>query len=124
MATGWQWIDGYCYYFSAEASEQPGTQGAMYANKRTPDGSPANADGQWTQDGRATYRPGHGFSPSSSSGSDGSSSSGSNSNNGSNTTPDTPSTPNQPDKPGENPDTPDEKEEYQYLLMNIPYEEF
>lgn len=134
MVTGWQWIDGYCYYFSAEASEQPGTQGAMYANKRTPDGYPMNADGQWTQDGQATYRPGLGFSTkssssmgtssSSSSGSDGSSSSGSNSNNGSNTTPDTPSTPNQPDKPGENPDTPDEKEEYQYLLMNIPYEEF
>lgn len=134
MVTGWQWIDGYCYYFSAEASEQPGTQGAMYANKRTPDGYPTNADGQWTQDGQATYRPGLGFSTkssssmgtssSSSSGSDGSSSSGSNSNNGSNTTPDTPSTPNQPDKPGENPDTPDEKEEYQYLLMNIPYEEF
>ena len=130
MVTGWQWIDGYCYYFSAEASEQPGTQGAMYANKRTPDGYPTNADGQWTQDGQATYRPGLGFSTKSSSSMGTSSSSSSNSNNGSNTTPDTPSTPNQPstpdqpDKPGENPDTPDEKEEYQYLLMNIPYEEF
>ena len=165
MVTGWQWIDGYCYYFSAESSEQPGVQGAMYANKRTPDGYPTNADGQWTQDGQATYRPGLGFSTkttgtsassgssssssggsssggSSSSGSSGSSNSGSNSNNGSNTNPDTPSTPDtptnpdqpstpdkpdtpeQPDKPGENPDTPDDKEEYQYLLMNIPYAEF
>ena len=102
----------------------------MYANKRTPDGYPTNADGQWTQDGQATYRPGLGFSTKSSSSMGTSSSSGSNSNNGSNTTPDTPSkpdqpsTPDQPDKPGENPDTPDDKEEYQYLLMNIPYEKF
>lgn len=141
MVTGWQWIDGYCYYFSAEPSDQPGVQGAMYAGRRTPDDYPTNADGQWTQEDQAVYRPGLGFSTktSSSSGSSsgssssggshsgggsssgGSSNSGSNSgsNNGNNGSNEDPSTPDKPDTP----DTP-EQEEYQYLLMNIPYEEF
>ena len=52
MVTGWQWIDGYCYYFSA----QPGIQGAMYAGRRTPDDYLTNADGQWTQDGQIIIR--------------------------------------------------------------------
>jgi len=141
MVTGWQWIDGYCYYFSAEPSDQPGVQGAMYAGRRTPDDYPTNADGQWTQEDQAVYRPDLGFSTktSSSSGSSsgssssggshsgggsssgGSSNSGSNSgsNNGNNGSNEDPSTPDKPDTP----DTP-EQEEYQYLLMNIPYEEF
>ena len=59
--TGWQWIDGYCYYFSAESSDQPGVQGSMYAGRRTPDDYPTNADGQWTQEDQAVYRPGLGF---------------------------------------------------------------
>ena len=31
MATGWQWVDGYCYYFA-------GDSGRMYQNEKTPDG--------------------------------------------------------------------------------------
>lgn len=31
MATGWQWVDGYCYYFA-------GDSGRMYHNEKTPDG--------------------------------------------------------------------------------------
>ena len=45
MLTGWQWIDGYCYYFSTESVEQ----GAMYAGRKTPDGYLTNENGQWTQ---------------------------------------------------------------------------
>lgn len=147
MVTGWQWIDGYCYYFSAEFSDQPGVQGAMYAGKTTPDGYPTNANGQWTQDGKAVNRPGVGFntktestasngsgSSSSSSSSGGSSSGGNNSSNTPSTpdtpttpdTPNTPDTPSTPDVPGipDTPENPDAPVEYQYLLMNIPYEDF
>ena len=129
MVIGWQWIDGYCYYFAAESSDQPGVHGGMYAGRQTPDDYPTSADGQWMQDGKPVYRPGVGFNTktsvtgstgSGSSGGGSSSSGGNNSGDNSDDTPSTPDTPNTPDTP----DTPDAPEEYQYLLMNIPYAEF
>ena len=42
MVTGWNWIDGKCYYFS-EADDL----GAMYTDTITPDGFSVNDKGQW-----------------------------------------------------------------------------
>lgn len=44
VVTGWQWIDGKCYYFEGTNAE---TFGQMYASVKTPDGNSVNADGQW-----------------------------------------------------------------------------
>lgn len=45
MLTGWQFIDGRWYYFSAAAGS--GTMGAMLRNTVTPDGYKVDADGVW-----------------------------------------------------------------------------
>ncbi len=138
ILTGWQWIDGYCYYFSTESVEQ----GAMYAGRKTPDGYLTNENGQWTQGHIVMQRTDAGFTTQdtakntakntaktntggreSDSDSDGGSSSG-----GSNKPdkPGKPGTPDKPDKPEtpDKPDNPDTPAEYQYVLMNIPYGEF
>lgn len=145
MLTGWQWIDGYCYYFSTESVEQ----GAMYAGRKTPDGYLTNENGQWTQGRIVMQRTDAGFTTQdtaknttktntggreSDSDSDGGSGSGGSSSGGSNKpdkpgkpgTPDKPETPDKPDKPEtpDKPDNPDTPAEYQYVLMNIPYGEF
>lgn len=49
MLTGWQWIDGYCYYFSAS--------GDMLAGTITPDGYYVNADGRYVERGKVAYVP-------------------------------------------------------------------
>ena len=43
LLSGWQWIDGYCYYFETSDS---GTLGRMYADK-TVDGYKLNPMGRW-----------------------------------------------------------------------------
>lgn len=139
MLTGWQWIDGYCYYFSTESVEQ----GAMYAGRKTPDGYLTNENGQWTQGHIVMQRTDAGFTTQdtakntaktntggreSDSDSDGGSGSGGSSSGGSNKPdkPGKPETPDKPDKPEtpDKPDNPDTPAEYQYVLMNIPYGEF
>lgn len=40
LLTGWQWIDGYCYYFDIKS-------GNMYSNQLTPDGYMTNPNGRW-----------------------------------------------------------------------------
>lgn len=139
MLTGWQWIDGYCYYFSTESVEQ----GAMYAGRKTPDGYLTNENGQWTQGRVVMQRTDAGFTTQdtakntaktntggreSDSDSDGGSGSGGSSSGGSNKPdkPGKPETPDKPDKPEtpDKPDNPDTPAEYQYVLMNIPYGEF
>lgn len=47
MVTGWNWIDGACYYFEPLAGAN---QGKMYAGRTAPDGSLLNADGQWVDE--------------------------------------------------------------------------
>ncbi len=46
MMTGWQWIDGRCYYFS-DIGRDGHPAGAMYANGQTPDGYWVETDGAW-----------------------------------------------------------------------------
>lgn len=55
---GWQWIDGYCYYFETGKKDA----GKMYSNGTTPDGYKLNADGRWVDDnGVAKYEAGRGY---------------------------------------------------------------
>ena len=48
MLTGWNWIDGYCYYFDIQS-------GALLVNTTTPDGYKVNADGKWEKDGKVMF---------------------------------------------------------------------
>ena len=51
LAEGWQWIDGYCYYFAK------GT-GKMAENEKTPDGFFVSATGKWANEkGESVYKP-------------------------------------------------------------------
>ncbi len=61
MLTGWQWIDGRCYYFStSELTGYP--QGAMYAGAVTPDGYWVDTYGAWIDDaGNVISIPGKGI---------------------------------------------------------------
>lgn len=62
MMTGWQWIDGRCYYLSPESSAAC-PEGAMYVNRRTPDGYLTGSGGAWLmEDGTDWYVPGKGIS--------------------------------------------------------------
>ena len=45
--SGWQWIDGYCYYFDET--------GKMLHSCTTPDGYDVNADGRWVENGIVKY---------------------------------------------------------------------
>ena len=55
MLTGWNWIDGYCYYFDNQS-------GALLVNATTPDGYKVNADGKWEKDGKVMFSQGKGHS--------------------------------------------------------------
>lgn len=48
MVTGWNWIDGKCFYFEEESS---GLRGALRCNAALPDGKETNADGVWIVNG-------------------------------------------------------------------------
>ena len=57
--TGWQWIDGYCYFFS---TVDDNSLGILYVNRMTPDGYHVNQSGQWIDEkGKAYYIAGKGF---------------------------------------------------------------
>ena len=51
MVTGWQWIDGYCYYFE----EGGANQGRLYRNEQK-DGYQLDKDGHWTVNGKAVKK--------------------------------------------------------------------
>ena len=59
MLTGWNWIDGYCYYFNPQSGPD---QGKLLVNTTTPDGYKVNADGKWEKDGKAVFSQGKGLS--------------------------------------------------------------
>ena len=46
MLTGWQFIDGKWYYLESNITSK---YGAMYKNRRTPDGYYVGDDGAWVQ---------------------------------------------------------------------------
>ena len=51
LAQGWQWIDGYCYYFAADT-------GKMAENEKTPDGYFVSAGGKWANEkGESVFNP-------------------------------------------------------------------
>ena len=57
--TGWQWIDGYCYFFS---TVDDSSLGILYVNRMTLDGYHVNQSGQWIDEkGEAYYIAGKGF---------------------------------------------------------------
>lgn len=51
MYTGWNWIDGKCYYFNTVSGANGLPYGAMLKNTATPDGYTVDANGVWTVDG-------------------------------------------------------------------------
>ena len=59
MLTGWNWIDGYCYYFNPQSGPD---QGKLIVNTTTPDGYKVNADGKWEKDGKVVFSQGKGLS--------------------------------------------------------------
>ena len=61
MMTGWQWIDGRCY-FLAKHGEEGHPLGAMYAGGRTPDGYWVDEGGAWVDEkGEVVEIPGKGM---------------------------------------------------------------
>ena len=54
---GWQWIDGYCYYFEEEGEKK----GILLQNGSTKGGYTVNAEGQWTVNGVVQFVEGKGF---------------------------------------------------------------
>ena len=60
--TGWQWIDGKCYYFDNLSAEN---YGQMHTEGRTPDVYSVNADGQWgNENGEVQTRADRGYASS------------------------------------------------------------
>ena len=57
LCTGWQWIDGYCYYFEDQDS---GHLGELLTGG-TKDGYTVDEDGRWTKDGKPVYEQGKGL---------------------------------------------------------------
>ena len=51
MVTGWQWIDGYCYYLE----EGGANQGRLYRNEQK-DGYQLDSEGRWTVNGKPVKR--------------------------------------------------------------------
>ena len=47
MLTGWQWIDGNCYYLDSQGQNEC----ALYRNTTTPDGYAVDAEGRWVVNG-------------------------------------------------------------------------
>ncbi len=54
---GWQWIDGYCYYFEEEGEKK----GILLQNGMIKDGYTVNEEGQWTVNGVVQFVDGKGF---------------------------------------------------------------
>nr|WP_298479950.1 cell wall-binding protein [uncultured Oribacterium sp.] len=48
MLTGWQWVDGYCYYFGMDRGNN---EGHLYRNEKTPDGYQVDKEGRWVENG-------------------------------------------------------------------------
>lgn len=48
---GWQWIDGYCYYFEEEGEKK----GILLQNGISKDGYTVNEEGQWTVNGAVQF---------------------------------------------------------------------
>ena len=47
MVKGWQFIDGYWYYFEPQTTIYGRPQGSLYTNGYTPDGYRVDASGAW-----------------------------------------------------------------------------
>jgi len=59
MLTGWNWIDGNCYYFVTEADE---CEGKLIKDGMTPDGYRVDKDGKWVDaSGNIQSRTGEGY---------------------------------------------------------------
>lgn len=59
MLTGWNWIDGNCYYFVTEADER---EGKLIKDGTTPDGYRVDKDGKWIDaSGSIQSRTGEGY---------------------------------------------------------------
>jgi len=63
VVNGWNWIDGYCYYFETADN---GQNGILKTNGRTADGYLVDAAGRWVNEstGEAVYEAGKGLSSS------------------------------------------------------------
>ena len=48
MLIGWQWVDGYCYYFGTDSGNN---EGHLYRNEKTPDGYQVDSEGRWVENG-------------------------------------------------------------------------
>ena len=57
LCTGWQWIDGYCYYFEDQDS---GNLGELLT-AGTKDGYSVDEDGRWVENGKPVYEQGKGL---------------------------------------------------------------
>ena len=57
LCTGWQWIDGYCYYFEAQDSAHLGE----LLTVGTKDGYTVDEDGRWVENGKPVYEQGKGL---------------------------------------------------------------
>ena len=74
MLTGWNWIDGNCYYFVTEADE---LDGKLIKDGTTPDGYRVDKDGKWVDaSGNIQSRTGEGYITKSASAGNGGSGSG------------------------------------------------
>ena len=57
ICTGWQWIDGYCYYFEDQDSAHLGA----LLTAGTKDGYSVDEDGRWVENGKPVYEQGKGL---------------------------------------------------------------
>ena len=57
LCTGWQWIDGYCYYFEDQDSAHLGE----LLTTGTNDGYSVDEDGRWVENGKPVYEQGKGL---------------------------------------------------------------
>ena len=57
LCTGWQWIDGYCYYFEDQDSAHLGE----LLTAGTKDGYSVDEDGRWVENGKPVYEQGKGI---------------------------------------------------------------
>ena len=57
LCTGWQWIDGYCYYFEDQDSAHLGE----LLTGGTKDGYSVDEDGRWVENGKPVYEQGKGL---------------------------------------------------------------
>lgn len=74
MLTGWNWIDGNCYYFVTDADER---EGKLIKDGTTPDGYRVDKDGKWVDaSGNIQSRTGEGYITKSASAGNGGSGSG------------------------------------------------